>query len=187
MTYKTREEWLTALVEGLRIDFDVAGLTIPDLRIACSWPNKGVRKVIGQCTSTKAAADEKHQIAVSPLIEAPAEVAETVVHELIHACLPDGTGHKALFKKAMKALGLEGKATATHAGEELKVRLNNICEGLGVYPHAALSLADVKKQTTRMIKMTCEECGYVARTTAKWIDVGLPTCVCGGAFTVEEK
>ena len=36
-----------------------------------------------------------------------------------------------------------------------------------------------KKQTTRMLKCVCSECGYVARTTAKWLEtVGAPLCAC---------
>ena len=33
-----------------------------------------------------------------------------------------------------------------------------------------------KKQATRMIKVACPECGYTARTTQKWLDVGPPRC-----------
>ena len=40
-----------------------------------------------------------------------------------------------------------------------------------------------KKQTTRLLKISCSTCGYVARATGYWVAVGLPTCCCGGAFT----
>lgn len=34
-----------------------------------------------------------------------------------------------------------------------------------------------KKQTTRMVKVTCDGCGYTARVTRKWLDtVGAPHC-----------
>lgn len=33
-----------------------------------------------------------------------------------------------------------------------------------------------KKQSTRMLKVHCPECGYTVRTTQKWLDVGPPLC-----------
>lgn len=46
-----------------------------------------------------------------------------------------------------------------------------------------------KKQSTRLVKVQCsnQECGYVLRTTAKWIDkVGAPICPCNDLqMTVE--
>jgi hypothetical protein len=83
----------------------------------------------------------------------------------------------------MKDLGLEGKPTATHAGEELEAHLRSVVEGLDPYPHAALSLGtEEKKQTTRLLKIECPGCGYVCRTTAKWLAEGIPTCHCGTLF-----
>lgn len=69
--------------------------------------------------------------------------------------------------------------TATVAGEDLKARLDEICEDLGDYPHAALNPNVRKKQTTRMLKVECKETGYKARLTAKWLDeYGAPKCPC---------
>jgi hypothetical protein len=42
----------------------------------------------------------------------------------------------------------------------------------------------MKKQSTRMLKLECDECGYVVRTTQKWINVGVPVCHCGAEFQV---
>lgn len=43
-----------------------------------------------------------------------------------------------------------------------------------------------KKQTTRLLKVICKECGYPARVTKKWIDeVGAPHCPQHGQMVVE--
>jgi hypothetical protein len=52
------------------------------------------------------------------------------------------------------------------------------------------------RQSTRLVKIVCNKCGYTARTTHKWIEGGyhdgkhveggLPTCHCGGKFKVIE-
>jgi hypothetical protein len=76
--------------------------------------------------------------------------------------------------------------TATHPGAELAERLNALCVKVGPYPHASLDRSQVKKQSTRLIKALCPECGYTIRTTAKWIENGLPTCPCGTEMELSE-
>ena len=90
-------------------------------------------------------------------------------------------GHRADFGRIAAAVGLVKPWTATSASEELKSRLNAPIQKIGPYPHAALDLtaSPHKKDGTRMIKLECPDCGYVVRTTAKWIDVGMPKCPCG--------
>ena len=118
---------------------------------------------------------------LAPAISDPFKVLHITVHELIHAIDNCKNDHKGPFRKMAKALGFEGKMTATIPGEkladELRLRLGN----LGPYPHATLDAAHIKKQGTRMLKVVCTDtdCGYTLRTTQKWIEVGLPTCYCG--------
>lgn len=38
------------------------------------------------------------------------------------------------------------------------------------------------KQTTRLLKASCSECGYTVRVTAKWLEVGPPHCPQHGAM-----
>lgn len=98
-------------------------------------------------------------------------------------------GHKGNFTRIARAIGLEGKMTATHAGEALGRILADVAADLGDYPHAALTpaLSGVKKQSTRMIKVVCPEDGYIVRTTAKWLEVGMPSCPCGTQMEAEIK
>jgi len=146
-----------------------------------------IRKRVGECWTAKASKDKSRQIFITPRFDDALDVLDVVVHELLHACLPDGTGHKGAFKQGMKKLGLEGKVAATYAGPGLLKRLNAIAKLLGIYPHSALKLSEapVKKQGTRMIKLECPGCGYIVRTTAKWVEIGLPVCVCGQTFEAE--
>ena len=67
------------------------------------------------------------------------------------------------------------------AGDELQAELKRIIETLGEYPHARLdpALSGRKKQTTRLVKVQCLDCGYAARVTRQWLDkVGTPICPC---------
>lgn len=181
-TAATREAWLEAAVEALRPLFvQLAGVEMPEaVRVSCGFPGGGsARKRIGECWPTKAS-DGAAQMFISPLLADPVKVLATLAHEMIHAWDDCEHGHKAPFARVARAIGLEGKMTATVAGEELQAILADVAAELGPYPHAALKLSEkIKNQTTRMLKVECPACGYVCRTTAKWLEVGTPTCPCG--------
>jgi hypothetical protein len=71
--------------------------------------------------------------------------------------------------------------TATTAGPELLANLKAFSEYLGPYPHgtlSGLSKKRTKRDECRLMKCECETCGYVVRTTRKWLAVGAPLCPC---------
>jgi len=184
---KTREEWLLALTDMVRPLFKEAGAELPArLRVSCGWPSsRGLAtptaksRTIGQCWPTELSNDGTPEVFVSPYVADSLDVAAVLVHELVHVADNCKNGHGTPFKRIAVKLGLEGRMTATHAGEALKKRLAAMVEIVGTYPHASLDRSQLKKQGTRMVKVECPECGYVVRTTAKWIETGLPTCACG--------
>jgi hypothetical protein len=183
---KTREEWLNQLTKALRPAFLEAGGEIPEkVRTTCGWPSRSGRakkhRRIGECWSNDNSKDEHFEIFISPTLSKLGEVAETLVHELVHTAVGVKEGHKAAFRKVAVKLGLEGKMTETHAGEALRDRIEVLASEIGPYPHAELTFGDKKVQGTRMLKVVCPDpaCGFQFRTTRKWIDIGLPTCFCG--------
>lgn len=185
--HNTREAWLGAAVEALRTRVDNArdakgapvGATVPgEIRVSVGFPSKAVRKRIGECWH--ASADGKHAIFISPLLHDPVRILDVLLHELCHAALPKETGHKGAFKRLALAVGLTGKMTETVATDMLRDWLaNTIAPTLGDFPHSALALDDVKKQTTRLLKAECGLCGCTVRVTQKWLDTGTPACFNG--------
>lgn len=176
----TREQWLIQAIEELQDSvFAEHGAVIPPVRVSVGFPGGGhKRKAIGECWNPEAANDKISQIFISPVLSDSVRVLDVLAHEIIHAIYPKA-GHKGAFKQLATAIGLEGKMTATTAGPELTEKLKIISENLGDYPHAALNLGNRKKQSTRLIKLECVECGYIARTTNKWIEqIGAPICPC---------
>lgn len=184
----TREEWLQGATEAMRAKF---AWSIPNkVQLSVGWPkgSRGKGHAIGQCWATTAASDGLHHIFISPVLESvcdPMGVLPTLVHELVHAAVGVEHGHKKEFKRLALHVGLEGKMTSTHAGSTLLAYLEEVALQLGPYPHGALSMHARKKQGTRLIKAIAPCCGYTVRVTQKWVDVGLPTCVCGDTFEVE--
>lgn len=63
-------------------------------------------------------------------------------------------------------------------------------EKMPAFPGAVMNVlagGGAKKEKgpgSRLVKCSCPDCGYVVRTTAKWIAVGLPTCPCGEELAI---
>ncbi|MFE0648529.1 hypothetical protein ACFVZH_08085 [Streptomyces sp. NPDC059534] len=171
-------------------------------------------KVLGQCWARRVSEDDVNHIFISPELRDAPRVLDVLAHELVHAADDCKSGHKGAFATAAKALGLTGKMTATVASPEFAERMAALAEELGPYDHATLypmgkpiqpkeepkpedpegdpeetpSSSGPKKQGTRMIKVACTtdcECGgYVIRTTAKWLEVGMPICPFGTVMEI---
>jgi hypothetical protein len=184
--FSTREEWLVAAIEALAPIFAEVGEALPATRVSVGWPGGRGKKnaVIGQCWSKAASADKTAALFISPVLDDASRVLDVLAHELVHAIDDCASGHKGRFAKIAKGIGLEGKMTATVAGEALKARLDDIAADLGTYPHAAMvnpgAAQGEPKQGTRMLKVECAEgSGYIVRMTRKWLDeYGTPLCPC---------
>lgn len=178
----TREQWLGAGVAALRPMFGDVGSPLPEVvHTSIGFPSRGAlsvrSRVLGQCWDAKASKDGNCQIFVSPVLVTPVEILDTLTHELVHVVTP-GAKHRGKFITVSRAIGLtEGKPTSASAGAELREKLERIANELGPLPHPALSaIARLAKQSTRMVKCECPDCGYTARTTRKWLDIGAPIC-----------
>jgi len=195
----TREEWLNAAAadilsryrEVFEDQFGKVGIEhLRNVKVSTGFPSRGgLTKVIGECWKARAAADETtHHIFINPRLDDVVEVVATLAHEMVHAADDGEHKHKGPFVRAVREMGLEGKATATVAGAAFAEWARGLDAKLGTYPHVALiPIAVEKKQTTRMLKLEADCCGYVVRTTQKWIDIGLPACPCGNEFSQEVK
>ena len=188
MTHATREAWLCAATDALRPSYGAAGFPLPEVRLAVGFPSRwargGKRLRLGECWPAAAAADGIAQAYVTPLLGDPVEILAVLVHELAHAATP-GAGHRGPFKRLARELGLEGKMTATHAGSELAERLGVLADELGPLPHGALSASARKKQSTRMLKLTCP-CGMLARASRGAIDEHGAPAYCGEPMALED-
>jgi hypothetical protein len=183
--YETREQWLEASVRLMEPLFKNKGYEVPGVRVSCGFPSKGAlakkKMRIGECWHKEITVDGIAQLFISPLLRNHVEVIGTLVHEVVHAVCGAKAKHGAIFKKCAVAVGLEGKMTETVAGKELIEMIEGWMKDLGAYPHQGLKpgMKPEKKQTTRMVKCECEECGYAVRTSRKWLDeAGAPLCPC---------
>nr|MDQ6900338.1 SprT-like domain-containing protein [Candidatus Dormibacteraeota bacterium] len=170
-----------------------------NLAVSCSWPSGNPRTVIGECWVAEASSRGYVEVFISPVLDQVAGVQGVLVtlrHELVHAA--GRRGHGKDFRALAMELGLTGPMTATVASPELLDFINwTLLPQLGQYPHGAITDGGEilvppkpvilrpddrpKKQSTRLLKAECPDCGYTIRLTKKWADLGLPTCPTDGA------
>lgn len=192
--YKYREEWLNRALLHIRRHFVQAGYEVPDnIRVTCGWPSQkalGTRsRRIGECWSHRCSGDKTYEIIVSLYLSDAVQVIGVLIHEVVHATVGVEQGHNAVFGRCARAVGLTGKLTATTETPELRTTIEQwVKDDLGTYPHAKLDGArGHKKQSTRLLKMVCDDCECIIRTTQTWIDeYGTAwDCPCGGRLTLD--
>ena len=184
-----REVWLQQAAKAViaqfadvfRAQFGEEGFKhLEKTRVSTGFPSvRGVTgRVIGECWQSSASADGSHHIFISPLLEEPVRVVATLAHELVHAADDGKNKHKGPFTKTVRGMGLEGKPTATFAGEDFTAWATELIEEIGEYPHVGLKpTVVVKPQKTYMLKLTCPGCGCIVRMTQTWLDnAGAPFC-----------
>jgi len=170
-----RETWLTEQAQFILDDIIALHSPIPTdrpFRISIGFPSGRPSKVLAQCWKAKASADNTNEIFVSPTVDDSIEILAALAHELIHYTDDCESGHQHHFAKVARAIGLEGKLTATVAGPTLTEQLQQYVDLLGPIPHAKLDANESgkKKQGTRMLKVECDCCGFAFRATQKHID-----------------
>lgn len=194
-TIATREVWLSKAAQRFEpwlMNSGVAAASLPTYRVSCGFPKggKGGRgATIGQCWSADASKDKAREIFVSPTLDNPVDVLSTLLHEMCHAMLPSGVGHKGDFIKVAKAVGFTKPWTQTPCTDALTAKLTTVSEDLGPYPHASLNPKMVKKQTTRLILSVCGPndtngepgCGAKWRSSQQVLDANDALVLAGGA------
>lgn len=166
----TREDYLNQGVAKLSHLFSGHGYELPPVNVSCSWPggSGNKNKTLGQCWPREASAAGINEIFISPTVDDSVKALDILAHELIHAIDDCEHGHRKEFTRIMRAIGLEGKPTATHAGERLHGELTKIVTTLGEYPHKKVTPAG-PKQKSRQLKAICNDCGAVWRMSNQWL------------------
>lgn len=212
-----RETWLNEMAEKMRPRFAALGFPLPKFRVAVGFTSAGQRSDIGgECWSSANSADSHFEILISPILSESMHVSGVLAHELIHAAVGLGEGHKGNFAKVALAIGLQRPMTATTEGPEFIQWIQPYIDELGALPHGKLSWAVTTarkpandndgqdgdesdeqspgssnarpKQKTRMLKAICETegCGYTVRLSKKWAESLGACCPTHGNMTISD-
>ena len=211
----TRAEWLErvcgramatrpdiyAKVDLDLVDFDTA------------YTSQGKRSgLYGEAFANEPEGGGKAQIIMSGVHTDPFEIAVTVCHELLHIECGD-VGHGGTFRTKSLALGVDDPKYWADQSDEFKAWIEDLISDAGPMPirpslpggkpkvaRTKLPKPDATeseepegissappKQSTRMLKLECGECGFICRTTAKWVrDVmRCPYPECSGSLNRE--
>ena len=177
-TKKTREHWLQNAVDMVEPIFKNKGYKIPKIQVSCGFPSTGNKtKHIGQCWGRSSTSDGVNQLFISPILDEPVQVLDTLIHELVHAIDDCIHHHGPEFKKIATDVGLQGPMREASAGPWLKEHLIGIAKQLGKYPHSKINLAhSSSKKTGPRPRAKCKKCGYEVTPLKKWLHMGPPLC-----------
>jgi len=200
--YATREQWLSAARDWLALHFAKRGHALGKVRVSHGFPVGG-QNVLGECWADSVSRDATREIFTTPACDNAEDLLFILTHELCHAALPHGVHHGPKWADLAESFHMIHGPGGTYIGNntEFKAFIAPLVAFLGVFPHAAMNVGRrsggfdgwpglggggkcggfrVKPkatQGTRMVKCQCAECGYVARTTRKWLDAaGAPIC-----------
>ncbi len=174
------EAWDTDAIDIINRDiFGPLWLAIPQrlrVRTGTVPGTKGTSlKTLGIYVPAHMHADRVPSIYTSPLVGNQVRLLDVLVHEGIHAIRPTA-GHKVEFGKIARAVGLEGKLTATFAGRKLRARLEQISDELGPRPHSPIDVTKRTIQKTYMVKASCPSCDRFVRGTLSQLAALRPMC-----------
>jgi hypothetical protein len=164
--FATREEWLTMAIDEWNrrifkgLDSDLDGFMV---KVSCGFPPgmRGTKKPFA-VLSSKYSTDGSREVFINPKFDAGPEVAGVVL-DAMSKVTGDSLG-------AIEDYAIENNLGATYDVAGI------VASELGDYPHAAINLAAIPKQSTRMHKAKCHQCGYTVRLTSKWLNVATPRC-----------
>jgi hypothetical protein len=195
--HASREDYLNAAVEELRPVFTANGQDLPRaIRVSCALPSNAKRSgAIGECWADTASADQHYEIFISPILDAPIKVTETLIAQLCRTARGAlnvttlSYGRVAEAMHILPAGALSNPYKEVNHGQEFINAYQAIIDSLGIYPHAKVDVSSHKSQGTRMLLARCPTCQCSIRMTAKWVynahgDVELPTCRCGDMFAL---
>lgn len=175
--HTTRESWLLSAVELLKPLFKAKGYELPQAQVSCGFTSTGVRSGhIGQCWSKQSSSNAINQIFISPTLDKPFDVIDTLVHELVHAIDDCEHKHGKEFKKIALKMGMKGPMRSAGAGPELKATLDTLLQQLGPYPHGQLKVSMRKSPSSSRPRAKCKKCGYQVPMLKKFLSYGPPIC-----------
>lgn len=187
-----REAWLRAAYALVRRDL----LPEAPAAVAISWsfPSRGAMSIrkrrIGECHYKEGGHIGKVEggriILVSPTLQKPEAMLETIVHEAVHTVSGPEAGHRAAFSQLAARVGLVKPWTATSASPDLLKRFASwIKRDLPKWPGGYIM--PVAKQKNRQLKAVCScETPRILRASKATFEQGPILCgVCEEEFQLD--
>lgn len=181
---RTRGEWLTAVLAGLRQTFAEGGIRLPAITATTGFAQgsaRGSSKVV-EITSTERAGEISFDLYVSPRIDDSMTVLAGVADAVCRIVTGKLRGSSRAYRDLAKIFGLD--VAFKRQNQNLRFRElvgNDILAKLGDYPHSAIAPMKLIQRhsgtglKTRLIPATCL-CGFRIYLTRQKIAIGVPLC-----------
>lgn len=164
----TREDWLKSCLTRVTAGWPVGSDLPENTRISLGFPQKAHGRGAGRLTEhyrPEESEGDMFEIFVSPTIGEALEVAHAVALEAARIA----TGRPPTEREIVT----------------LKDRARAVVENMPPYPHSAIKGgpkgatpgdAPGPRKGSRLLKVSCNGCGYTARITRRWLRMAVPQC-----------
>ncbi|MCG8450025.1 MAG: hypothetical protein MI725_10670 [Pirellulales bacterium] len=183
---EAREKWLRDVASGMTGWFDDLGFPLPAFEVRSGFPSVGMRSpnISESWTQDDGAS---YVVFIRPDRSEAFDVAAALAFQLCHIAVGKRDSHGHLFRHLAISIGLRGTKTESPPGVLFKEIVTPVLEQAGDLPSPEITPTDKDKrtrQTARLLKVACQECGYVVRVSRKWLEgVGPPHCPLHGPMT----
>lgn len=157
--HTSREAWLKSAVQELEPMLKLDGaVSMPDQwAVSVGFP-KGAFKnnpSIGECWDPSVSESNVTNMFISPVLDDLHSILATLLHEMVHAAVGLKHKHTGEFRRVARAVGLEGKLTATFVteGTELYKNFTDIITALGAYPGTAMTVKKAEKKPYFLVRL----------------------------------
>ena len=162
------------LPDGMRGWFDDLQFPLPAFEVRTGFPGAGMRS--SKITeSWSQDSDKSYVIFVRPDRDDAVEVAAALAFQLCRIAVGHRDEHGHLFRHLAISIGLRGTQVEGPPGALFTELAAPILKSAGPLPSPEIALTEKPKstaQTTRLLRVSCTECGYVARVSVngstKW-------------------
>lgn len=146
--YPTREQWLEAGVELLsKRYFFKTSMKLGPISVSCGVPS--LVNCVGECWPKETTKGSSTPIFICPSHPDGVAALDTLLHELVHACVGCAEGHGKEFQRVCGLVGLtEGKPKSASANAETIEVLKGMVDELGPFPNVPLNKTKPKKPST---------------------------------------
>lgn len=188
--HEGREQWLKGLANGMSTWFVDLDFPVPKFEIRTGFPSAGIRSS-NISESWKDDKTSSYVVYIRPDRGNAENVAAALAFQMCQIAVDGNDEHGLLFRHVAISIGLKGRKRESKPGRLFSELVKPILKKIGPLPSPDLELSNnLTKggQTSRMKKVSCKECGYVARVSRKWLDmIGPPHCPKHGAMEVNDK
>ena len=190
ITASSREQWLAGVSRAIAGWLQTMGAPLPPCRVISGFPSRGRRSY----NIAEAYPEEdglSFRLVVNPDATDPVQIAAAIAQQLAAIAAGSDQGAQYRFRQLAVSMGLRGTKRESPPGLLFGELVEPVLRTAGPLPTAdtpATPILAIPKQSSRLVRVACSQCGYVVRVARKWLmEMGPPHCPKHGKMHISEK